>query len=148
MKQKNKLKKILAQINKKGKLLHYFESGKLFIEENYKNGKLHGDFKRWFENGNLAIEAQYANGKSHGELTEYYENGNKKEEGNYIDGKYFVKNFWDENGEQTLINGNGNKIESYGDWTVYRKFFENSICVKEEKIKSFRFISTGSSSEK
>jgi antitoxin component YwqK of YwqJK toxin-antitoxin module len=39
------------------------------IEENYVNGKLHGERKVWHDNGELFIEENYVNGKKHGVST-------------------------------------------------------------------------------
>ncbi len=137
-----KSKGFIRENNKHGKWLIYSENGVLFKEENYLAGQLHGIIKRWFANGNLAIQSEYLNGKSNGIWNEYYENGNRKEEGYYENDKYVTKNFWDEHGEQTLINGTGYKIEKYGalEMDIYKQFFEDSKFVKEEKIGSLNVI--------
>ena len=40
----------------------------------------------YFENGAKKIEENYKDGRLHGEWAEWYENGQKKQEGNYTDG--------------------------------------------------------------
>jgi antitoxin component YwqK of YwqJK toxin-antitoxin module len=139
---KIKSKGFKSENNKEGKWLIYSEQGFIFKEENYLNGLLNGIVKRWYENGNLAVESEYAQGISNGIWHEYYENGAKKEEGFYVDNKYQIRNFWIENGEQTLINGTGYKIEKYGfsEMDIYKQFFENSLFIKEEKISSLNVV--------
>lgn len=124
--------------NKQGQWLSYFDNGNLHKEENYLDDELHGVFKRWHENSKLAIESNYESGKRDGIWKEYYENGSPLEEGYYENSAYVTKNFWDETGIQTLINGTGFKIEKYGtlELDVYKQYFDNYKFIKEEKISS------------
>ena len=52
--------------NRIGKWIYYFSNGKLFSEEEYKEGKLHGVVKNYYPNGNVTQETTYLNGQKHG----------------------------------------------------------------------------------
>lgn len=72
--------------NKKDGLVKtYYESGKLNGELNYKNGELDGSWKVYYENGALKYEHDYKNGKRNGICKEYYKNGQIKREEYYKD---------------------------------------------------------------
>lgn len=67
-----------------------------------------GPYKEWYDNGQLAKSgADKSDYEREGEWLQFYKDGSKKEEAEYIDGKYKLKNYWNENGEQTLKNGTG-----------------------------------------
>jgi antitoxin component YwqK of YwqJK toxin-antitoxin module len=63
---------------------HYFATGKLQSDHNYKNGRLHGDHKEWNENEILIERGHYNNGYEDSIWTFYYENGVKETEGAFI----------------------------------------------------------------
>ncbi|MGQ7946516.1 energy transducer TonB [Flavobacterium sp. WC2509] len=77
-----------------------------------------GEFIFYYENGKKRTVANFNYGVQEGKDLEYYENGNKKEERTYIpnskDGnsKYKIDQFWDINGTQRVIDGNGDYEES------------------------------------
>lgn len=88
----------------------FFPSGKVEIQETYKDGVYHGPYKSFFENGQVNLEATYVAGtmegivrryyssgelleevtftdnEENGPFKEYYKNGQVKWEGNYING--------------------------------------------------------------
>jgi antitoxin component YwqK of YwqJK toxin-antitoxin module len=112
-------------------------------EEHFKDGVLHGSFKKYSLNGNLLIAGEYNDGKKHGSWTEYYVNGNKFKE--LVCEKVGCKtmNAWDENGYQTLTNGKGkvvwfdycpNRVKSI----AYSQVIENGEIVDfiEAKLNS------------
>jgi antitoxin component YwqK of YwqJK toxin-antitoxin module len=121
---------------KEGMWLFYFESGKKEKEIYFKDDVEDGLFRRWYEDGTLAIESESKNGISEGIWREYYENGSLKEEALYKNGEYFIQNAWNDQGEQTLINGTGFKIAKFGhlQLDVFKQHFEDGIFLKEEKI--------------
>ena len=101
--------------NRIGKWFYYFSNGKLFSEEEYKEGKLHGVVKNYYPNGNVTQAIKYVNGQKHGvsktfsdtkiliEDVVYFEDklhgnckyydlkGNIKEKGAYENGKRIGK---------------------------------------------------------
>ena len=63
----------------------YWENGNIYLEENYKDGKLDGFWKYYYENGNICQEKNYKDGKMNGPWKHYFDNGNILREGNYDD---------------------------------------------------------------
>ena len=53
----------------------YYDNGKLWYQDKYQNGKLHGTCKRWHKNGKLRWEYEYQNGKEHGTWKGWYKDG-------------------------------------------------------------------------
>lgn len=95
---------------------NYYKSGSIQMKGTSKSkDKMikDGTFTFYYENGNKEAVANYVNGATHGIATQWYENGQKKSESEFIYDKTkrtFKRkfdNYWDENGEQKLINGNG-----------------------------------------
>jgi len=112
--------------------------GKDSLDEikNYRNGKLHGDLISFFENGDTSYIESYKMGNNIGiskdwyrnrvikKVVKYdvggvdsvflwYENSRLKAEGVVNDlGPYYIKygNFWDDKGNQLIINGNGRLV--------------------------------------
>jgi antitoxin component YwqK of YwqJK toxin-antitoxin module len=84
----------------KGKLVGYYQSGKMRFENNYnQDGRAHGLHTDWYENGNKRIESHYDNGGFDGYSTSYFESGKEQTRILYSRGK--VVNPWttcDENG--------------------------------------------------
>jgi antitoxin component YwqK of YwqJK toxin-antitoxin module len=71
-----------------GKWIYYFADGKrVFSEENYVDGVLHGVVKNYYDNGNLTEETYYKDGKKHGTSKIYTESGILIEDVNYENGK-------------------------------------------------------------
>jgi antitoxin component YwqK of YwqJK toxin-antitoxin module len=118
--------------------IEYYNNGKIKSVGILNESKREGLWKFYFEDGKLEKEISYLNGKHEGLWKEYYENGKVKEETLYKSGIGIVVNFWLENGEQTLINGTGYKIEKYGalERDVYKQYFEKGEFLKEDKIDS------------
>src|SRR3990172_576197 len=78
----------------------YFESGKIQMEMDLKDGLSHGHFIRYYENGNKQMEGDARDGKLHGHQTAWYENGQKKGEGKYRDDAQLPGwKDWDEGGK-------------------------------------------------
>ncbi len=75
-----------------------------------------GLYEEWYDNGQLAQKGNYLSDyKRHGQWLEFYKNGSKKSEIEYRDDRYYAINYWNEQGEQLLINGTGLYIHSYDD---------------------------------
>lgn len=73
--------------NRVGKWMYYFSDGKVFSEENYKDGKLDGVVKNYYPNGKLTEETYYKEGKKDGVSKVYTDEGILIEEVAYLDGK-------------------------------------------------------------
>lgn len=94
----------------------YYKSGKLQMEGNSTDKDYltrQGLFKYYYENGGIKSENIYEKSKPIGTETFWYENGTKKLIGEYIvkgDGKepeYKINQFWNAEGKQQIIDGNG-----------------------------------------
>jgi antitoxin component YwqK of YwqJK toxin-antitoxin module len=66
-----------------GLLKGYYQSGKIFEEYHFKNGKVHGLYKRYYESGKIMRETTYKNGKPERLAKMYYDNGKIWEEWNF-----------------------------------------------------------------
>lgn len=98
------------QVLPHGKHLTYYQSGKLFIEENYNSGKrvgeivayyetgeimykvssdkyLDGELTQYYKNGNIKRIEHFNNGSLTGKMTEYYPDGNVSCKGKYLNGQ-------------------------------------------------------------
>ena len=126
---------------KEGIWKFYYENGNLYKEINFKDDIENGQWKMWHENGNIYIDQNKINGSSDGYWKEYYENGELKEIGFYEKGEYAPRDFWDENGNQLLINGTGKKIERFGynDLDICEFYFQDGKFIKEIKIESAKY---------
>jgi len=65
----------------------YYEDGKPWSLNTFKDGKYHGLYKTWHENGQLHISGQYIDGLEDGEWFTYYPNGQLNTRGIYKAGK-------------------------------------------------------------
>ena len=52
-----------------------FANGQNSIEENYKNGKLNGEWLAWYDNGKQKTRGNYLDGKKDGDWTHLWEDG-------------------------------------------------------------------------
>ncbi len=73
--------------NRVGKWIYYFTNGKLFSEEEYKEGKLDGILKNYYPNGRVTQELVYIAGKLHGISKMFTDSGVLIEEVFYVKGK-------------------------------------------------------------
>lgn len=86
----------------------YFESGKLQMEMELKDGLPHGHFVRYYENGKKQMEGDAREGKLKGHQTAWYENGRKKGEGEYQDDVQMPGwKDWDEAGKLIISTHSG-----------------------------------------
>ena len=94
----------------------YYRSGEKRLEGSSKTKdgySKEGETISYYKNGTKKSLANYSKGRLNGNDFEWYENGNKKLEGTYIEdekkrsSQHTINQFWDKNGTQTVINGNG-----------------------------------------
>ncbi|TDE54222.1 energy transducer TonB [Flavobacterium sp. GT3P67] len=94
----------------------YYKSGSLQMAGTSKTKdrlQKEGQFVYYYENGNKESMASYTNGSQTGKKYNWYQNGQKKSETEYfIDNNtrypsYKIIQFWDINGNQKIIDGNG-----------------------------------------
>lgn len=94
----------------------YYKSGALETEwtsANKEGYSIEGKQTCYYENGNKKSVTNYIKGRVNGKDFEWYENGNKKLEGEYFEdenkhtNQHKIHQFWDINGVQEVIDGNG-----------------------------------------
>ena len=124
----------------KGKqgLWKYYDGKYLRIEVTFLDDKEEGKWKRYFNSGKLALIIDFKDGVKDGAREEFYDNGFVKERGRYEKGNYYIIDFFSKDGTQTLKNGTGTRIEKFGynDNDVYEQYFENGKMISEKKISS------------
>jgi uncharacterized protein len=121
---------------KNGLWKYYYENGTKHREIIYEKGIENGEWKMWHENGNPYIEQTKLNRKTIVIWKEYYNTGRIKEVGLYSENDYSPIDFWDEEGNHLLINGNGKKIEKLGvgGIDIFEHYYENGKLTKENRI--------------
>ena len=119
----------------------FHQNGNLKMIWIEKNGKKQGIFKRYYDDTKIAYISEYNKGQSIGSVKEWYPNGQILEEGKYLNNEYVVEQFWDEDGNQLLKDGNGKTIRKYGTngYDIYEQYFENYKFKGEKKIEGVRF---------
>ncbi len=75
---KEGLSDVYAFTKDKDNIHIFYESGNIWMEENYKNGLKHGKLTWYYENGQIEREGIYNDGKRSGEFVEYENNGRVK----------------------------------------------------------------------
>lgn len=113
-----------------GQIIKKYKNGQVKSIENFKNGKLNGEFKEFFENGNLSQIGSFKNGDMKN-IKVFYENGNLKFEQNLKERKgkyrgYYPNGQLEEEGE--VFQG-----EEIGLWKYYS---EDGNLLKTEYKKT------------
>ena len=87
---------------KEGLWKHYYEHGndQLWLEINWKGGKLEGVTKAYHPNGQLGAVRYHKDNELEGPYLEFYDNGQLKSEMNYKEGYLTSDKCWDEHGNQ------------------------------------------------
>lgn len=114
----------------------YYKSGKIKMKGTTSTGNRtikNGQFLYFYENGKRNSIINYENNKSIGTYYEFHENGEKKLEGVLVDNEKNVipnvqiKNGWNQNGIQTIKEGNGFFVESYYDTSLVFRNYERDF---------------------
>lgn len=101
----------------------YYRSGKISmkaISTNKDEPRFEGPRIDYYENGNKKSESQYSKNQINGKQTEWYENQNKKSEKiiktdlKTLQSVIQILQYWNENNEQKVIDGNGFYEETDG----------------------------------
>ncbi len=75
------------RFEKHGLYQEWYSSGQLYLQINYKNGKIHGLYEAWHPGGQLYQKMNYENGKLHGPYEEWHRNGELHICHEYVHGK-------------------------------------------------------------
>lgn len=87
--------------NYTGTINLYYDNGLKFIEYNYMNGKIHGQYTCWYltDNNQIMETGNYVNGKREGKFISWFANGNILRQCEYKNGELNGKFIsWDQNG--------------------------------------------------
>ncbi|MCF2638407.1 hypothetical protein I6E31_00320 [Fusobacterium varium] len=101
-----------------GQVIKKYKDGQVESIENFKNGKLNGEFKEFFEDGSLSQIGTFKNGEMKS-IRVFYENGNLKFEQNLKDRKGRYKGYYP-NG-QLEEEGEVFQGEKIGVWRYYNE---------------------------
>ena len=82
-----------------GKYITWYENGRRFSEQSFRNGKAEGRTVYWHENGKKSAQGIYHDGNPGGTWTSSHKNGQKESSCNYVNGeREGVCLWWDDHG--------------------------------------------------
>ncbi len=125
-------------------LIHkwFYENGvqKKLETKKADSNKNFGESKEWYDNAQLKEQSNFIDNTTRtGKWLKFWEDGSNKLEANFKDGKVYFENYWNEKGEQTLINGTGlyiNEWDSFNSTTIYETEYKNYL--KDGKSRTIR----------
>ena len=115
-----------------GQVIKKYKDGQVKSIENFKNGKLNGEFKEFFENGSLFQVGTFKNGDMKN-IKVFYENGNLKFEQNLKDRKGKYRGYYP-NG-MLEVEGEVFQGDEIGLWKYYNE--EGNLLKTEYKSQKF-----------
>ena len=115
-----------------GQIVKKYKNGQVKSIENFKNGKLNGEFKEFFENGSLFQIGTFKNGDMKN-IKVFYENGNLKFEQNLKDRKGKYRGYYP-NGKLE-VEGEVFQGDEIGLWKYYNE--EGNLLKTEYKSQKF-----------
>ena len=115
-----------------GQIIKKYKNGQVKSIENFKNGKLNGEFKEFFENGSLFQIGTFKNGDMKN-IKVFYENGNLKFEQNLKDRKGKYRGYYP-NG-MLEVEGEVFQGDEIGLWKYYNE--EGNLLKTEYKSQKF-----------
>ena len=115
-----------------GQIVKKYKDGQVKSIENFKNGKLNGEFKEFFENGSLFQIGTFKNGDMKN-IKVFYENGNLKFEQNLKDRKGKYRGYYP-NG-MLEVEGEVFQGDEIGLWKYYNE--EGNLLKTEYKSQKF-----------
>lgn len=115
-----------------GQIIKKYKNGQVKSIENFKNGKLNGEFKEFFEDGNLSQIGTFKNGDMEN-IKVFYENGNLKFEQNLKDRKGKYRGYYP-NGQLEIV-GEVFQGDEIGLWKYYSE--ERNLLKTEYKSQKF-----------
>ena len=115
-----------------GQVIKKYKNGQVKSIENFKNGKLNGEFKEFFENGSLFQIGTFKNGDMEN-VKAFYENGNLKFKQNLKDRKGKYRGYYP-NG---MLEAEGEVFQGdeIGLWKYYNE--EGNLLKTEYKSQKF-----------
>lgn len=125
-------------------LMHkwFYENGvqKKLETKKADSNKNFGESKEWYDNGQLKEQSNFIDNTTRtGKWLKFWQDGSKKLEADFKEGQVYFENYWNEKGEQTLINGTGlyiNEWNSFNGTTIYETEYKNYL--RDGKSKTIR----------
>ncbi len=125
-------------------LIHkwFYENGiqKKLETKKADSNKNFGESKEWYDNGQLKEQSNFIDNTTRtGKWLKFWEDGSKKLEADFKDGKVYFENYWNEEGEQTLINGTGLYVKEWNSFkstTIYETEYKNYL--RDGKSRTIR----------
>ncbi|MFH1593195.1 MAG: type II secretion system protein GspG [Candidatus Omnitrophota bacterium] len=114
----------------------YYDSGQLYSELPYENGKLNGLGKTYYENGQLFSEVTYVNGEYDGTMRAYYESGELESEMPYRNGVLsgIVKEYYKNESLQAETPYQNGKVNGVAKSYSENGIIESLIPYKDDEI--------------
>lgn len=120
----------------------FYENGvqKKLETKKIDSNKNFGESKEWYDNGQLKEQSNFIDNTTRtGKWLKFWKDGSKKLEADFKQGQVHFKNYWNEKGEQTLINGTGlyiNEWNSFNSTTIYETEYKNYL--RDGKSRTIR----------
>jgi len=120
-----------------GKWLYYHKDGKTVMqEENYTNGKLNGAYKTFYPNKKPTIITTYKNGLLHGDFKRYAVKGHIYQDLNYINGKLEGEGtYFDRKTGEIIKKGKFVDDEKVGIW----EYYVDGVMIEAKEIVKPKF---------
>ena len=128
-----------------GQIVKKYKDGQVKSIENFKNGKLNGEFKEFFENGSLFQTGTFKNGDMKN-IKVFYENGKLKFEQNLKDRKGKYRGYYP-NG-QLEVEGEVFQGDEIGLWKYYNEngnLSSEGMYKEGKKVGEWKFYKTDGS---
>lgn len=106
--------------------ISWYSNGQLKEKSFYKRDRQDSITTLWYENGTISNQGYYKSGKKQGEWKTWDSTGKLIEDITFINDTLFFKNYWDKDGKQIIINGNG----------VYKSYYENGQLSTSGEVKN------------
>jgi antitoxin component YwqK of YwqJK toxin-antitoxin module len=124
----------------------------LLFAGSYSDKKKNGLFKQFYENGLVQFSGNFQNGQRKGAWELFRPDGSLQASLNFTESGYLIESAWDENGKQTVSNGNGpfeQEVNKYlikgqlknglpdGKWTFG---YSNGTVLSKEEFSAGKFL--------
>ncbi|MCB1176262.1 MAG: hypothetical protein KDK36_01670 [Leptospiraceae bacterium] len=119
-----------------GRLVSFYEDGKLYDEINYKNGLKHGIYKEYYHDGKLSVLRNFNKGKREGIHKGWHSKGQIRFFSNYKNDKFTGENFsWYGNRQvDTYFVIEKGELKGFKQWRSGKKIFMNYVLKDNERI--------------
>lgn len=104
-----------------GKKISYFKSGKVWKEEDHRDGLKNGRSQEYFENGSPKEIAMFEKNEYNGQFNQWFENGKKKSDGSFSAGQRVGRwSFYHDNG-QLAVAAEFKANKPHGNWAHHAR---------------------------